>query len=769
MHKLYSALRRLIPLFVSLPLVLGTAAAATAQAYTLPTSGSTAITTCSGTLYDDGGANGGYTANSNGSVTITPATTGEKVRLTFTSFSLGYYDLLTIYDGSSTSAPVIGTYNSSYNPGTVYGTNSAGTLTVRLAADSYTYGYSGFAASIACVSTVPQADLAIQGASAQPLAIVPGSSMSVNCTIYNLSGNTAQSSSVGYYLSTDATLSSTDLLLGNSVGSLLGVNQSSYRSATLTLPASTTPGSYYLLFAADYQNVVNESNENNNVASISVSVVAPSIDLLIQQPYVSTPNTAAGNPIGLSCYIANQGNTFANSSSVGYYLSTDATLDSNDALLTSTFGGQLTPIYTQTRSATTNVPPGTTPGSYYILFAADYQNIVAESNETNNVSSVAITVSAPSVDLVVQQAQLNQSSVAAGSSVSGSSYVYNQGNTSAGSSVQGIYLSTNTTLDANDQLLTSNAISALSSATGYYLYPQFTLPFTLASGTYYVLFVADHLNSVAETNETNNVRSAVLTVLAPNVDLVMQQPSVSPTSVVAGGTASTSSYIYNQGNSQASSSSVGYYLSTDASLSSNDVLVGSTVGASLVSGGYSSRYATITVPSTLASGAYYVLFVADYLDAVLETNETNNVTSTPISVVAPGVDLVIQQPYVSPSTVAAGGTISGSGSLYNQGNTTASSSNVGYYLSTDATLSSSDLLLGTSNSSTLAGGNYSSLYSTLTVPANTASGTYYVLFVADHLNSVAETNETNNVRSAVLTVLAPNRSEERRVGKECLE
>ncbi|MBC8082014.1 MAG: hypothetical protein H7Z21_02280, partial [Hymenobacter sp.] len=359
MPQLYSSLWRKYPLLGILLLVW--ALPVTAQTYLLPASGTAAVTTCGGTLYDDGGANGAYSANVDGSVTLTPATAGNKIRLQFTSFSVETgYDRLYIYDGATTTAPLIGTYDAQ-SPNTVYATNGAGSLTVRFTSD-YLGQYGGFAADIACVTTIPQADLAVQGASAQPLAIVPGNFLSVNCTVYNLSGTTAQSSSVGYYLSADAVLSANDVLLGSSLGGPLGIGQSSYRAATLPVPAATPTGSYYLLFAADYLNVVSESNEANNTASISVNVVPPTTDLVVQQPNVTTPNTAPGNVLGLSCSIVNQGNAPAAFSSVGYYLSTDAALDASDQLLTSLFGGQLTPNFSQSRSVSTNVPPGTTPG-----------------------------------------------------------------------------------------------------------------------------------------------------------------------------------------------------------------------------------------------------------------------------------------------------------------------------------------------------------------------------------------------------------------------
>ncbi|WP_375435588.1 CARDB domain-containing protein [uncultured Hymenobacter sp.] len=850
---------------------------AIAQTYQLPTSGSTAFTTCGGTLYDDGGANGNYSANADGSLTLTPATAGNKIRLQFTSFNVETgYDRLYIYDGSSTTAPLIGTFDSQ-TPDVVYATNSAGTLTIRFTADHIVH-YSGFAANIACVTTVPQADLAIQGASAQPLAIIPGNSLAVNCTVYNLSGAVAQSSNVGYYLSTDATLSSNDVLLGNSIGSSLGVNQSSYRSATLPIPASTSSGSYYLLFAADYLNVVSESNESNNIATISVNVVPPTFDLVIQQANVSTPNTAPGNVLTFSCSIVNQGNATAAFSSVGYYLSTDPALDINDQLLASSFGNQLTPGFGQYRSVSTNVPPGTTPGSYYVLFAADYQNVVTESIETNNVAAVSISVSAPSMDLVVQQAQIGQTSVAPGATLNATAFAYNQGNTTAGSSSTGVYLSTDATLSSNDQLLTANSVPQLTTNQGYTTYPQFTLPGTVVPGTYYVLFVADHLNAVAETNETNNVRSQILTVVAPGIDLALLQPGLSRTSAGTGISFNAYVTINNQGNSAASSSNVGYYLSVDNALSTSDVLIGATSGGFLTANNYDYRTASLSIPTGTTPGNYYVLFVADHTALVNETNENNNTVALPFVVTAPfngtmvpysgtatittcnttiydhggtgnyddgasGVlvinpgtagskiqlifnsfavetccdrltiydgpttsspiigsyvndpgiitasnstgtltlqfstdysvtntgfeaavscivpaampDLVPLSSTSNPSSATTGSTITLVSAIRNQGSVTATSSTLSYYLSTNTTLDASDLVLGSVTGGALVPTQTAVRGGQFTIPNTVMTGSYYLLHVADPQNSVSESSETNNVTFSNLFVTSP--------------
>ncbi|MCI1189603.1 T9SS type A sorting domain-containing protein [Hymenobacter sp. DH14] len=737
--------------------VLAAPRALRAQTYQLPQVGSTTITTCSGTLYDNGGPNGPYSANADGITTIMPGTAGSKVRLQFNNVVVeSYYDHLYVYDGTSTAAPLIGSYDSYSQPGTLYGTTASGALTVRLTSDGVAQ-YDGFAATIGCVTTIPpqaQADLTVQSAQLSLTSVLAGNATYASGSVYNLSGATASSSSMGYYLSTNQTLDASDVQLGNTYGYAISVGQSSSHYTNLTIPVGTAAGSYYVLFVADYLNQVSESNETNNVSAVSFTVAAPSIDLVIQQPSISPTNPAPGTALNMSCYISNQGNAVAPSSSVGFYLSNDATLDAADQLLTSQYGAQLYVSYPSQRYGTAAVPSGLAPGTYYILFVADYQNQVPESNEANNVMAVSFTVNPPGIDLVIQQEQLYPTSTVAGNSVQASCTILNQGNVTAASSTVGFYLSTNTSFDASDVLLSTTTGFSLPAYQYSSRYVNPVIPVGTAPGNYYVLFVADPANAVAEVNETNNVRSLALTVMAATIDLTNTSVYLSPTSVPAGGSTQASSSLYNQGNSLASPATLGYYLSTNQTLDASDVLLTSNTGT-VYGGSYTTRYATLTVPTGTALGNYYVLFVADHLNQLVETNETNNVTAMPLQVVAPSIDLLITQPYLSPSVSVPNSTINISCAINNQGNSVASSSNIGYYLSTNTVLDASDVLLLNSPGGAIGAGGYLSRYNTLTIPAGTALGNYFVLFVADPTNVVAESNETNNVASAALQIVAP--------------
>ncbi len=116
---------------------------------------STTVSACVGNFYDPGGVAGDYSSNLNYTMVFNPSTPGSVLKFVFTSFNLEYevacdYDYLKIYDGTSTAAPLIGTYCGTSSPGTVTATGSTGALTFVFHSDPYVNG-TGWSAAISCV------------------------------------------------------------------------------------------------------------------------------------------------------------------------------------------------------------------------------------------------------------------------------------------------------------------------------------------------------------------------------------------------------------------------------------------------------------------------------------------------------------------------------------------------------------------------------------------------------------------------------------------
>ena len=117
----------------------------------MPSSGTgTTQTTCTGTVYDNGGRYGAYTDNVNSNITIAP-TGASSVTLTFTRFRMeNTYDFLYVYNGPSTASPLIGTYTGYSLPATI--SSTVGSITLRQSTDPSVVD-TGFAINWTCTSS----------------------------------------------------------------------------------------------------------------------------------------------------------------------------------------------------------------------------------------------------------------------------------------------------------------------------------------------------------------------------------------------------------------------------------------------------------------------------------------------------------------------------------------------------------------------------------------------------------------------------------------
>jgi len=125
------------------------------------------VTTCSGNFYDSGSSSGSYQNNENFTETFYPSTPGSMIRFTFTSFSTeSGYDFLRIYNGTSTSATLIGTYQGTTGPTTVTASNTSGALTFNFTSDGSVIS-TGWSADVSCYSTTvpPVADFSASSTS----------------------------------------------------------------------------------------------------------------------------------------------------------------------------------------------------------------------------------------------------------------------------------------------------------------------------------------------------------------------------------------------------------------------------------------------------------------------------------------------------------------------------------------------------------------------------------------------------------------------------
>lgn len=863
-------------------LLVGRPAGLRAQDYLLPVAGTATYTTCAGTLYDDGGPREAYDANADGSVTLLPGTPGSKLSLKFTDLLVDTLNLsLIVYDGPNTNSPIIGYFRNGLP--TVYATGSTGALTVTLHSAGLTLR--GFAATISCYAGAPPppqllvrrvelssavvppgdylsatarvANLAggvagyrqrfllstdtllsandislslsdytlvagtqnpygqrltvpdntapgpyyvlcqteqaltlgshpITRLSSAPLTVLTptaipdltitdlaydqlavlgaGSGLYANARQQNLGSRLAQNAELGFYFSADSVLSADDQLLGHVLAEPPTSGKSSWVSTYFNLPTVVSPGTYYLLAVADYPDRVIEADEHNNTLALKLVVQGPVVDLAFGKLRSVAPNQpGAGDRLTAQCVLNNAGNRPVGAPTVGYYLSADRLLSADDVLVDHTrLGTSLSPgfdyygylLYSLT------LPASTALGKYYLLVVADYRNEIAETDETNNVIALALEVVKPRVDLALSTVRNGSIyDATAGTTFYTRCTLANQGSTVAYPATVGYYFSVDNQLSVNDILLGQEQLSPLPGGSSQVLESQFLLPKTLPLGPGYLLFVADYRHEVAETDETNNVVALSIQVGQPVVDLTLSYNfTVQPAATSAGTEVQVAYYLSNLGTTPAQAPTTGFYLSLDDQLSADDLFVSSTQLAynSVSPSSYIYLTSSVTVPATTPPGQYYLLGMADYLNEFAETDETNNVRAAPLEVTAARPDLLLLDapyPTLLPGLVAAGGLLSATSYLYNQGDGPAGSSRMGYYLAKYPFTTPDDVLLGSTPTEALMPGYATKVADTFLVPPTTPPGRYYLLFVADYLHQQIETDLRNNLLYTTLTVL----------------
>ena len=205
-------------------------------------------------------------------------------------------------------------------------------------------------------------------------------------------------------------------------------------SATFTDTFSTSGlsvGHHPIWVAADNWNNVVESDETNNLAFVNFAVTAPpKPDLIVS--LISAVNVVQGSDLSFSYAIKNSGSVAAGQSWSAWHVDQQPT---TTTILTPTNGfdynSGLAANTSSTNFTDSFITTDLSVGQHTLWVAADEWNSVVESDETNNLSSVNFTVTAPAKpDLIVSL--ISAVNVVQGSDLSFSYAIQNIGSAAAG-------------------------------------------------------------------------------------------------------------------------------------------------------------------------------------------------------------------------------------------------------------------------------------------------------------------------------------------------
>ena len=587
------------------------------------------------------------------------------------------------------------------------------------------------------VGAAPAPDLVVDAPTVSESAPAAGERFTLNATVRNQGNGRSDSTRLRYYQSGDSTITTGDMEVGTD--SVSGIGASGSGDESISLTASSTPGTYY--YGACVDSVSDESDTINNCSSaVTVTVgAAPAPDLVVDAPTVDTNAPAAGARIALSVRVRNQGDGRSDSTTLRYYQSTDPTITAGDTEVGTDYVSRLDAAESEDESVSLTAP--STPGAYY--YGACVDSVSDESDTTNNCSpAVAVTVgAAPAPDLVVDTPTVSESTPVAGVSISLSATIRNQGNGPSAFTTLRYYQSSDPTITTGDTEVGTDSVSGLSPS-GVSA-ESVSLDASSVPGTYYYGACVDSVSDESDAANNCSVAVTVTVGAAPAPDLIVEAPTVSESAPAAGARFTLNATVRNQGNGRSDSTTLRYYQSGDPTITPGDLEVGTDSVFRLDASESGDESTFLTAPST--PGTYYY---GACVDSVSDESDTTNNCSPAVAVTvgaAPAPDLVVDTPTVSESTPVAGVSISLSATVRNQGNGSSAFTTLRYYQSSDSTITTGDTEVGTDSVFRLDASESGDESISLTAPST--PGTYYYGACVDAVSGESDT--TNNCSAAV--------------------
>ncbi len=302
-------------------------------------------------------------------------------------------------------------------------------------------------------------------------------------------------------------------------------------SATLTvnyfLLNATAPVAYAQVTAANETDSDSQPNngtpptpvQDDEASTAGGGGPTPQADLTIADLQIPTASVAAGAILSYNFDTGNAGTAAVPGNfTIKSYISTDNTLSANDVqdgiINTGSYGVGFS---VQNVAGASTIPASLAAGSYFLIVKIDGDGIVAEGNENNNTVVKAFTVTSGGSlpDLTISDLQIQNASIAAGSTLS-FSFDYSNIGSGGSSSVFLIksYLSTDNVLSPND--IEEAVWADANSSPGFVqndIPTNSMVPPGFAAGNYFIILKVDGDNVITESNEGNNTVSKPFTLI----------------------------------------------------------------------------------------------------------------------------------------------------------------------------------------------------------------------------------------------------------------
>ncbi|KIG16968.1 Fibronectin type III domain protein [Enhygromyxa salina] len=397
----------------------------------------------------------------------------------------------------------------------------------------------------------------------------------------------------------------------------------------ITLPDDLVNGEYYVALELDYTNVINESDETDNWrfdADKLVIMGEASVDLAPSDALASEYAVKTGTPTDVSVTVDNLGLDDIGPYTVRFYYSSDQNITNNDTLLCSVNAPGLAGNSATVVEDQCMVPE--LEGDYYLGVIVDPSNVIAETDETNNIAfdPALVTISPLDVDLQPSMIGTGSLSVGADDLVAYSATVTNNGADPTPPFSIAFYYSLDANITQADKLICQVNGPALQPGASAPINTNCDVPL-IATANYRLGVIVDPNNVINETNEANNtaVHPNSVSVTAPIVDLEYSFHGDNlPFFANPGQNISYTLDVWNNGSAPSGPFSAKMVWSVDANITNGDI-EGCTVALASIPPLTMAHYVfPCTVPD-FQIGNYYSGAIIDPTNAVPETVENNNI------------------------------------------------------------------------------------------------------------------------------------------------
>lgn len=398
-------------------------------------------------------------------------------------------------------------------------------------------------------------------------------------------------------------------------------------NVNITIPNNIMGGQHYVYVILNRDNAVIEKKSDDNLAKSPVYISGNLPNIVVSDLVVPT-TVMTSQKTEISWMLSNTGTWETNDISCAVYLSTDATLNSSDRLLTSVRSGKLAKNGTEEMKTTIELGDDMI-GTYYLIIKANTSNIEETSTEDNVLSQSFISKQSPLPDLAISDLT-TEGTWWGGQSVTIKATVKNNGDSETHKDrwTDIFYLSEGYTLDINTaiKLGSRTHVGKLVKGASYEISTDFTIPST-AKG-YYVLFaVTDGTTVLTEKSKDNNQTKITVHIEDQSetpADLAVTKMGV-PSRIMAGEPIKIVYNIINQGEYAAKGKLRDVlYMSKDNQWDENDAIVGVVTGDVEIDPGMEITRSVTGRITNIPEGNYYLIVRTNSTHAIAESDYDNN-------------------------------------------------------------------------------------------------------------------------------------------------